>query len=137
MEIISNVALISINETLLVQLFCFIAFMFIMNRVMVRPLRGAKQDREDYIEKLGADISDAQKEMLDIAVQIESQEAEARVAALNIQKEIIARETRRPSGSWPPPRRRSWHCGKKPVPKSKPLWHSSEAPWKKRPEPLP
>ena len=39
MQIISNIALISINETLVVQLISFLIFLFIINRIMFRPLR--------------------------------------------------------------------------------------------------
>jgi F-type H+-transporting ATPase subunit b len=90
MEIISNIALISINETVVVQLLSFLVFMFILNRIMIRPLRSSAQDREIYIEKLSADISNSQKEMNAITAQIESQEASARQAARNIQQEIVA-----------------------------------------------
>ncbi len=90
MEIISNIALISINETMVVQLLSFIVFMFILNRIMIRPLRSSAHDREIYIENLSVDISNAQKEMNAITTQIESQEASARQAAHNIQKEIVA-----------------------------------------------
>jgi len=90
MEIISTVALISINATLVVQLLSFLVFMFVLNRVMIRPLRGSTHDRAAYIEALAVDISQAHKEMESIAVQIESQEASARQAAHNIQKEMVA-----------------------------------------------
>ena len=90
MEIISNIALISINETMVVLLLSFIVFMFILNRIMIRPLRSSAHDREIYIENLSVDISNAQKEMNAITTQIESQEASARQAAHNIQKEIVA-----------------------------------------------
>ncbi len=90
MEIISNIALISINETVVVQLLSFLVFMFILNRIMIKPLRSSAHDREIYIEKLSADISNSQKEMNAITAQIESQEASARKAARNIQQEIVA-----------------------------------------------
>jgi F-type H+-transporting ATPase subunit b len=90
MEIISNIALISINETLVVQLLSFLVFIFILNRIMIRPLRSSAHDREVYIETLSADISNTQKEMNAITTQIESQEASARQAAHNIQREIVA-----------------------------------------------
>jgi len=91
MEIISNIALISINETLVVQLLSFLIFMFILNRIMIRPLRGSAQERDDYLEQLSTDITAAQKEIKDISAQIESQETDARQAAHNIQKDIIAK----------------------------------------------
>ena len=90
MEIISNIALISINETVVVQMLSFLIFMFILNRIMIRPLRSSAHDREIYIENLSVDISNSQKEMHAITIQIESQEASARQAAHNIQKEVVA-----------------------------------------------
>jgi len=89
MEIISNIALISLNETLVVQLLSFLIFMFILNRIMIRPLRGSAQDRDHYIEQLSTDITAAQKEMQAIATQIESQETDARQMAHTIQKDTI------------------------------------------------
>ncbi len=90
MEIISNIALISINETVVVQLLSFLVFMFILNRIMIKPLRSSAHDREIYIEKLSTDISNAQEEMNAITTQIESQETSARQTARDIQKEIVA-----------------------------------------------
>ena len=90
MEIISNIALISINETMVVQLFSFLVFMFILNRIMIRPLRSSAHDREIYIENLSVEISSTQKEMNAITVQIKNQEDSARQAALDIQTEIVA-----------------------------------------------
>ena len=90
MQIISNIALISINETLVVQMISFLVFMFILNRIMIRPLRRSAHDREVYIEKLSGEISNSKKEMHAITIQIESQEATARQTAHNIQKEVVA-----------------------------------------------
>ena len=90
MEIISNIALISINETMVVQIISFLVFMLILNRVMIRPLRGSMTEREIYIEKLWADISNSKKEIEDITAQIEVQETSARETAHSIQKEIEA-----------------------------------------------
>jgi len=98
MEIISNIALISINETLLVQLFSFVVFVFILNRIMIRPLRSAMQDRDRYVEELGTDISNSQAEMEDIVAQIKFQEAEARQSARALQKGIVAQGSQEAHG---------------------------------------
>ena len=66
MEIISTVALISINETLLVQLGSFLLFLFIMNRIMIRPLRRVMRDRIDHVERLTQDIIAAERKLDDI-----------------------------------------------------------------------
>ncbi len=70
MEIISAVALISINETFFVQLISFLVFIFILNRVMIRPLISTMEQRKEYladvktdIEKAGLDLDDLNQEL--------------------------------------------------------------------------
>jgi F-type H+-transporting ATPase subunit b len=88
MQIVSNVALISINETFLVQLISFLIFLFIINRVMIRPLRGVMKEREEYVEKLKLEMVDAEKELEDTAQHIRLKEAEVIKAAHQIREEL-------------------------------------------------
>jgi len=88
MQIISNVALISINETFLIQLISFLIFLFIINRVMIRPLRGVMRDREVYIEKLKLEMIDAKKQLEDTAQHIRVKEGEVIKAAHRIREEL-------------------------------------------------
>ncbi len=74
MQIVSNIALITINETLIVQLISFLLFLFIINRVMFRPLRRVMAERELYIETLQQEIVDQQNELQKIAEQIKKNE---------------------------------------------------------------
>lgn len=67
MQIVSNIALITINETLIVQLITFLLFLFIINRVMFRPLRRVISERSAYIEMLQQEISDQQNELKSIS----------------------------------------------------------------------
>ena len=90
MEIISNIALISINETLIVQLVSFLVFLFILNRVMIRPLRKVSEERQDYIGNIETDISNAEQEFDRIRAQISDKEREARREAFALQEEIEA-----------------------------------------------
>jgi F-type H+-transporting ATPase subunit b len=78
MEIISNVALISINETLIFQVISFLIFLFIINRIMFRPLRRVMQERETYIENVQNDIVAAQNQFEDLTHQIRVQEKDVR-----------------------------------------------------------
>ncbi|MGD9307929.1 MAG: ATP synthase F0 subunit B [Desulfosarcina sp.] len=57
MEIIATNALISINETFLVQLVSFLIFLYIMNRIMFRPLLGTMHQRDEYLHGVRADIA--------------------------------------------------------------------------------
>jgi F-type H+-transporting ATPase subunit b len=78
MEIISNIALISINETLIFQVVSFLIFLFIINRIMFRPLRKVMHERETYIENVQNDIVAAQNQFEDLTHQIRLQEKKVR-----------------------------------------------------------
>jgi F-type H+-transporting ATPase subunit b len=90
MQIISNVALISINETLIFQVISFLIFLFIMNRIMFRPLRRSMTERETYIENVQKDIIDAQNQFEDLTDQIQKQEKAVRDEAFEQQEKLEA-----------------------------------------------
>ncbi len=90
MEIISNIALISINETLIVQVVGFLVFLFVMNRIMFRPLRNVISDRDIHIERVKRDITQAQKEVASITSQIQEQDAATRKEALALKDDLEA-----------------------------------------------
>ncbi len=75
MEIISTVALITINETLIIQLVSFLVFLFFFNRIMIKPLRGTVKERETYIGAVQSDIVNANKSFDDLLSQIDRQES--------------------------------------------------------------
>jgi len=81
MQIISNTALISINETLIIQLVSFLIFLFFINRVMFRPLKESMEERDTYISSLDQDILDTKKEMDDILKELKKKEKTAREEA--------------------------------------------------------
>ena len=87
MQIVTNVALISINETLVVQLISFLIFLFVINRIMFRPLRGTMAEREFYIEEMKSDIEHADKSYEDALLEIKKQEAAVKVEANKISLE--------------------------------------------------
>ena len=75
MEIVSNIALISINETLILQIISFLIFLYIINRIMFRPLQNIMAERNAHIEKIKTDIIQAQKRVDNITIEIGNQEA--------------------------------------------------------------
>ena len=81
MQIVSNVALISINETFLVQLVSFLIFLFIFNRIMIRPLRDVAQQRQDLVVDIQQEMTDAQEELEISVQQIRNKEADMLRAA--------------------------------------------------------
>lgn len=90
MEIIQNIALISINETLIVQLVSFLLFLYLINRFMIRPLRGVMGQREDYIENIRLDMIAAEKQFDEVTRQIRRKEKEVLAAAQSIRDELEA-----------------------------------------------
>jgi F-type H+-transporting ATPase subunit b len=90
MEIISNVALISINETLIFQVISFLIFLFIINRIMFRPLRRVMHERETYIENVQNDIVAAQNQFEDLTHEIRAQEKKVRNEAFKQKGQLEA-----------------------------------------------
>lgn len=88
MEIVQNVALISINATLVVQLLSFLLFMTLLNRIMIRPLRKVMSEREQHLEKVQQQIHAAHEGYDQISHQIQEQESETRKAAFKIREEM-------------------------------------------------
>jgi len=75
MQIISNIALISINETFIVQIISFLIFLYIINRIMFKPLRSIMADRENHIKSIQQDIVTADNKLDALADQIRVQES--------------------------------------------------------------
>jgi len=88
MHIISNIALISINETLVVQLVSFLIFLFIINRIMIRPLRATMAERESYIQMIRQDILDSKMKFENIVEESRQEESEIRQAAFQVAAEM-------------------------------------------------
>jgi F-type H+-transporting ATPase subunit b len=88
MQVVENIALISINATLFVQLGSFLLFMVIFNRIMVRPLRNMMAERNAHVRKIVDEIHEADTALDNITRQIENQENEVRTTAFKIQRRI-------------------------------------------------
>jgi len=88
MHIISNIALITINETLFVQLLSFLIFLFIINRIMFRPLQNVMNERVNYMDKVKTDTVEAIQELEDLTKKLKKQESEVRDQALELKREL-------------------------------------------------
>ena len=88
MHIISNIALITINETLFVQLLSFLIFLFIINRIMFRPLQNVMTERVNYMDKIKVDTVDTIQELEDITKKLNKQESEIRAQAFELKREL-------------------------------------------------
>ena len=91
MQIISNIALISINETLIVQMISFLIFLFIINRMMFRPLRKVMDERKSHIDRIQHDIDNAHSEYVKLTDQIQARENDVRNEASELRQQLTAK----------------------------------------------
>lgn len=90
MEIVSNIALITINGTLFHQLIAFLIFVFIMNRIMFRPLQKVMGERDSFIEKIKLETVDAAKELEHLTDELKERESAVRTKAMEVRRELEA-----------------------------------------------
>lgn len=88
MEIISNVALISINETMIAQLLSFLIFLYIINRIMFKPLLSVVNERNDHIEKVHREITEAEQELDSVKRMLSENEAAVKEEAFSIKAKL-------------------------------------------------
>ncbi len=88
MEIISNIALITINSTLFHQLIAFLIFLFIINRIMFRPLRSVMAERNTMIEKIKLDTKSAGNTLERLNDELKERESKVRSEALQVQYDL-------------------------------------------------
>ena len=88
MQIVSVEALLSINETLIVQLLSFLIFLFIIKRVMFRPLRGMIKQRGEHVHKIKDDISEAENEYQKLLDRIKAQKSAVKTEAFAIKGKL-------------------------------------------------
>jgi len=81
MEIIATNALISINETFIIQLVSFLIFLWVMNRMMFRPLINAMEQRKAYLTDVKTDIENAKMDLAALNRDLDNQRLEIRKEA--------------------------------------------------------
>ena len=78
MEIIATTALISINETFFVQLVSFLIFLYVMNRIMFRPLISTMDQRKEYLVDVKTDIENANSDLVNLNLELDRQHSHGR-----------------------------------------------------------
>lgn len=98
MQIISNIALITINETLFIQLISFLIFLFLINRIMFRPLREIMTERENHISGIAGSLEDSKLKLTEMDEQVRAQEMEA-IKSANRHKEALEEDANKAAKS--------------------------------------
>jgi F-type H+-transporting ATPase subunit b len=79
---------------LIFQVISFLVFLFIINRIMFRPLRKVMNERETHIENVQKDISAAENRFADLSHQVKAQEKSARNEAFKQREQLEAAGSR-------------------------------------------
>ena len=90
MEIIATKALISINETFFVQLVSFLIFLYVMNRIMFRPLLSTISQRKELISDFQNDIISGKEDLVRLGNDLDREQAKVIKEAHNV---VLSLET--------------------------------------------
>ena len=82
MEIVSQTELVSINATMLVQVLSFLIFLFIITRLMFRPLRRMIEDRSVHVQNLKHEMALQEKQLDEISATLAKEEKSLKTEAL-------------------------------------------------------
>lgn len=89
MTIIETTALITINETLVVVVISFLVFLFIINRILFRPLNRAMEERQTHLEGMKHEIGQMKQEVCDIMAQLNERETRVKHHARRLNDEAL------------------------------------------------
>ncbi len=92
--IINKSALITINETLFIQLISFLIFLFLINRIMFKPLRATIQQRKEHIDGIAGGIESSKSQLLEMNNNLKIQEA-ATIKAASKHKDKLEEDATR------------------------------------------
>lgn len=77
MQIISTIGLITINETIIIVLISFLIFLFMINRIMFRPLKQVMTEREEHINAITGGIEQSKIALKEMDEKVRAQELAA------------------------------------------------------------
>jgi F-type H+-transporting ATPase subunit b len=75
MEIVSTTELVSINATMLVQMGSFLIFLWVIARIMFRPLSRTMAERSDHLHRLEQALKTRQQELAAMTAALRQEEA--------------------------------------------------------------
>jgi F-type H+-transporting ATPase subunit b len=81
MEIVTQTELVSINATMIIQVLSFLIFLFLIQRIMFRPLRDTMESRSADLKRLQKDIQARQSQLADLSSKMQKEAAAVKAAA--------------------------------------------------------
>jgi len=81
MEIVAQTELVSINATMIAQVLSFLIFLFLIQRVMFRPLRDTMDARRADLKRIEVEIRGKQKQMAELSSKMQKETAALKAEA--------------------------------------------------------
>lgn len=89
MEIVQKTALITVNATLVFELISFLILVFILHRLMLKPLRATMQQREDYLDQMEKDVETGEVKLLALEDKLSAKKKEFFLESSNLRKQLM------------------------------------------------
>jgi F-type H+-transporting ATPase subunit b len=81
MEIVAQTELVSINATMVAQVLSFLIFLFLIQRIMFRPLQDTMESRSADLKRLQKEIKTQQSRLAELTSKMQQETAAVRAAA--------------------------------------------------------
>ncbi|MCU0592344.1 MAG: ATP synthase F0 subunit B [Desulfobacterales bacterium] len=81
MEIVTQTELVSINATMIAQVLSFLIFLFLIQRVMFRPLRDTMSARRADLKRIEGEIRGQEKQMAELSSKMQKETAALKAEA--------------------------------------------------------
>ena len=81
MEIVAQTELVSINATMIVQVLSFLIFLFLIQRVMFRPLLDTMNARRADLKRIEGEIRGKEKQMAELSSKMQKEAAALKAEA--------------------------------------------------------
>ena len=81
MEIVAQTELVSINATMIVQVLSFLIFLFLIHRLMLRPLRATMDARQTDLKRIEREIKGKEKQIAELSAKMQKEAAALRAEA--------------------------------------------------------
>jgi F-type H+-transporting ATPase subunit b len=81
MEIVTQTELVSINATMIVQVLSFLIFLFLIQRLMFRPLLDTMNSRSADLKRLQKDIQAQQSQLAELSSKMQKEAAAVKAEA--------------------------------------------------------
>lgn len=94
MEIVQNTALITVNATLVFQLISFLILVYLLHRLMLRPLSDIMQKRKEYVDQLEIDVEEGEARLIAIEEKLSARKKEFFSQASNLRKSLMEEATK-------------------------------------------